>query len=249
MIHNALHKNPVALDREKHRTLHVDRQRMASDLSPAAGLNSFFVNAVEFADACREYPLVFVRAGQDDKGQPEFAPVAVFGLTQGENLFLDGTAWRADYIPAQLRAYPFAMARLDNQQYAVCIDHTWPGFSETLGTALFEDDGQPSSYLKEMQQYLEKLETEMRRTRAFCQKLHELGLLQNMRFDATLPDGEKLTVDGFLALDEKKLAALPDATVVELHKNGILGLIHMQQVSMGNMRRLLERRLKRKANA
>jgi hypothetical protein len=249
MINNALHKNPVPLDREKHRALHVDRQRMVTDLSPAAALNSFFVNAVEFADACREYPLVFVRAGQDDKGQPEFAPVAVFGLAQGENLFLEGKRWLADYLPAQLRAYPFAMARLDNQQYAVCIDHTWPGFSDTQGTALFEADGQPSAYLTEMQQYLEKLETEMRRTRAFCAKLHELDLLQSMRFDATLPDGEKLTVDGFLALDEKKVAALPDATVLELHKNGILALIHLHQASLGNMRRLLERRVKRKANA
>jgi len=249
MIHNALHKNPVALDRTKHRTLRIDRQRMGVDLSPAAALNSFFVHAVEFSDACREYPLVFVRASQDDKGRPEFAPVAVFGLTHGENLFLDGNRWQADYIPAQLRAYPFAMARMDDQQFAVCVDRAWSGFSETEGTALFEADGEPSAYLKEMQQYLEKLETEARRTRAFCQKLYELGLMQGMRFDATLPDGEKITVDGFLSLDEKKVAALPDATVLELHRNGILGLIHMQQVSMGNMRRLLERRVKRKAHA
>ena len=34
--------------------------------------------------ACRDYPLVFTGG---DKGQP-YAPVAVLGLTNGENLFL-----------------------------------------------------------------------------------------------------------------------------------------------------------------
>jgi hypothetical protein len=204
---------------------------------------------VEFSDACREYPLVFVRAGQDEQGKLEAAPVAVFGLAQGENLFLDGDRWRADYIPAHLRAYPFAMARLDNQQYAVCVDRSWHGLSDTEGTALFEADGQPSPYLVEMQKYLETLEIEMRRTRQFCARLVELDLLQDMRFDATLPDGNKLTVDGFLALDEKKIKALPDATVLELHRNGILSLIALQQMSLGNMRRLLDRRVRRSANA
>jgi hypothetical protein len=249
MINNTLHRDPVPLDREKHRGLHIDRQRLAADWSPAAAVNAYFVNAVEFADAGREYPLVFVAAGKDDKGQPEYAPVTVFGLAQGENLFVEGGRWQADYIPAQLRAYPFAMARVDNQQYAICIDQSWAGLSPSDGTALFGPDGQPSAYLKEMQQYLEQLEIEMRRTRAFCARLNELGLLQPMRFDATLPDGNKLTVDGFFGLDEKKVAALPDAAVVELHRNGILGLVHLQQASMRNMRRLVERRVKRTANA
>jgi hypothetical protein len=248
VIHNSVHKNPVPLDREKHRTLRIDRAAL-NRFTPMAGLNSYFINAVEFADACREYPLVFVRAGQDEQGEPEVAPVAVFGLAQGENLFLDGERWRADYIPAQLRAYPFAMARTDNQQYAVCIDRSWQGLSETEGTPLFEADGRPSPYLVEMQQYLETLEIEMRRTRQFCARLVELDLLQEMRFDATLPDGNKLTVDGFLALDEKKIRDLPDAAVLDLHRNGVLALIAVQQVSLRNMRRLLDRRLKLGANA
>ena len=48
-----------------------------------------------------------------------------------------------------------------------------------------------------------------------CRRLRELDLLHDMRFDATLPDGSKLGVDGFLTVDEKKLGALDDAVVVE----------------------------------
>jgi hypothetical protein len=249
MILPNLHKTPVALDRERHRTLKIDRDAV-DDWSRLATMNSFFVNAVEFADVCREYPIVFVRAGEaQGSAEPEIAPVAVFGLTKDENLFVEAGAWRADYIPAHLRVWPFAIAPTGNDQYTVCIDEACTALNDTRGTPLFEADGQASQYLLDVQKYLETLEAELIRTRGFCARLQELDLLQDMRFDATLPDGNKLSVDGFLALDEKKLGALPDATVVALFKNGILGLIHAQQVSMGNMRRLVERRVKKSANA
>jgi hypothetical protein len=249
MIHQALHKRAVALDRERHRKLKLDRDALG-DWSRLATMNSFFVNAVEFADTCREYPIVFVRAGDNpDTGKPEIAPVAVFGLTKDENLFVDGSQWRADYIPAQLRAWPFAMAPSGDGQYAVCFDESCPALNESKGLALFEADGSASAYLADVQKYLETLETELLRTRAFCARLVELELMQDMRFDAKLADGNSLTVDGFLALDEKKFAELPDATVVELHKGGALALIHAHHVSLGNMRRLFERRAKRRANA
>src|SRR4051812_18868479 len=121
MIVNSLHKNPIALNREQHRDLKLDRAKLA-DWSPTANLNSFFINAVEFVDSCREYPIVFVRAGEHPQtGKPEVAPTVVFGLTQGENLFVgDGGAWQADYLPAHLRIYPFAIARTGGNDYAVC---------------------------------------------------------------------------------------------------------------------------------
>lgn len=248
MINPALHKSPTVLDRDQHRQWRVRRDHI--DASHVAGLNSMFVTAVEFSDVCKEYPLVFVRAGTDPQsGQADIAPVAVFGLAQGENLFVENGRWRADYVPAVLRAYPFAMAQVNEQNYAVCIEPSWAGFSQTEGTPLFDEAGAPTEYLKEMQQFLEKLEIEVQRTRLAGRKLAELDLLREMRFDATLPDGNKLTVDGFLAVDEAKFAALPDDKVLELHRSGLLGLIHAHQVSLGNMTRLLNRRVGRTATA
>lgn len=248
MINPALHRQAVPLDRDAHRNLKM--RRMAVDWSPTAGLNAFFVNAVEFADVGKEYAIVFVPAGEDPQTkQPQMAPMAVFGLAQGENLYLDGPRWTADYLPAQMRMYPFAMARLNDEQFAVCIDRAWEGFSETEGDRLFNDDGTPSDHVKAVQSSLETLERELVRTRAFCDRLIELKLLQPMRFDAKLPDGNTLTVDGFHAIDEKAFAALPDATVVELHRNGVLALITVQMASLGNMRRLLDRRIRKLSNA
>ncbi|MGI9154960.1 MAG: SapC family protein, partial [Rubrivivax sp.] len=79
--------------------------------------------------------------------------------------------------------------------------------------------------------------------------LVKADLLTEMRFDATLPDGKTLTVDGFLAVDEKKFAALSDDKVLELHKNGALGLIHAHQISLRHMRRLVQWRQERAAAA
>ncbi|MFO1329543.1 MAG: SapC family protein [Rubrivivax sp.] len=244
MIIQNLHRQPVALDRNAHKGMKLKLPH--ADWGVASKLNSLFVAAVEFGDACKEYPLVFVRAGNDEQGKPLVAPVAVFGLAQEENLFLqpDGS-WRASYVPAVLRMYPFAIARVDANSYAICVDSAWSGVSTTEGQALFGADGQPSEMTLNVQKQLEQTETEVQRTRAVGERLLALDLLRDMRFDATLPDGKTVSVDGFLTVDEDKLKALPDATLVELQRTGLLGLIHAHQISLGNMRRLAEWRLQR----
>jgi hypothetical protein len=238
MINPNLHKNAIALDREKHRKLKLDVT--ASDLSSVDKLNAFFVAAIEFVDACRDSPVVWVRAGQDDKGKLQVAPVAVFGVKADQNLAIHEGRWRVRYVPAMLRFYPFAMARLNENQLAVCIDASWPGLQEDKGEPLFDDKGEATPLLQNVQKQLEDLEVEIERTRLLGELLVEKGLLREMRFDATLPNGEQLVVDGFLTVDEDKLAKLSDAEVVDLHRKGVLGLIHAHQVSLGNMRRLVE---------
>ena len=245
MINQNLHRQPAALDRATHRELRV--QLPVTDWRVASRLNSMFVAAVEFGDVCRDYPIVFVRAGADAQGKQQLAPVAVFGLAQEENLYLDGTAWRARYVPAMLRLYPFALGRVDDKTFAICVDTTWSGLSQTEGQPLFNADGQPSELTQQVQKQLEQTEVEVQRTRLVGERLQALGLLREMRFDATLPDGHKLTVDGFLAVDEDKLKALPDATLLELQRNGILALVHAHLISLGNMRRLAEWRAERAA--
>ena len=146
-----------------------------------------------------------------------------------------------------LRLYPFALGRVDDKTFAICVDTTWSGLSQTEGQPLFNADGQPSELTQQVQKQLEQTEVEVQRTRLVGERLQALGLLREMRFDATLPDGHKLTVDGFLAVDEDKLKALPDATLLELQRNGILALVHAHLISLGNMRRLAEWRAERAA--
>lgn len=241
MINPELHKTPVALDREKHR--HLKLNTGLNNLEAAQGMNAFFVTAAEFADTCKEYPVLFLPAGKDAQGVEQVAPVAVFGVAQGENLFIKDGRWDAYYIPAVLRAYPFTMARIGDDQFAVCFDEAWKGFSQTEGTALFDDKGEPAAVLNGVREFVEQIEVEIERTRLVGQKLMEMKLLQPKRFDAKLPDGSPLTIDGFYAVDEERLAGLTDAELLNLHRSGIMGLLHSHQISLGNMRRLIDKRI------
>ncbi len=242
MIVPSLHKKAAALDSRLHRNLRVRQQGV--DWSIAAELNALFVAAAEFGDACREYPILFVRSGSDDKGAQPVAPIAALGLGPQENLYLDGQQWRALYIPAVLRAYPFGTGRVGPEQRTVLsIDLGWAGLSQTEGVPLFDAEGQPGEHLQALSKQLEQFEVEVQRTRELCRYLLDKDLLRDMRFDAELPDGQKLAVDGFLTIDDKRVAALPDADILQLHRSGVMGLIYAHYVSMGNMRKLVQWRV------
>ena len=244
MIDPVLFAAPVALDRVQHRAqrLHVPAVRF----DRTAGMNSMFVAAVEFIDAARDYPIVFIEAGQGDDGQREVAPVAVLGLTQGENLMLNADgSWAARYVPALLRGYPLGLARAGAQNYVVVIDDKAGALSTTVGEPLFNDKGEPTPMLDERRKFVEQLENEAQRTRLLGRSLLELDLLHPMRFDATLPGGQQLSVDGFLTVDEKKLSELADSKLSQLHTSGILAMIYAHQFSLGLMRGLVERRAQR----
>ena len=237
MINETLHKKAAALDRVKHRELKLNLA--ARDLSTVSKLNAFFVAGTEFTDACKEFPVVWVNAGKSDDGKPAVAPIAVFGLKGEQNLCIEGNAWRVRYVPAMLRLYPFALARVAATEMVVCMDESWTGFGQQ-GEALFNAAGEPSEFTLNVQKQLENFEQEVERTRLAGALLVEKNLLRDMRFDATLPDGSKLVVDGFLTVDEQKLSALSDAEIVQFERNGLMGLIHAHQISLGNMAKLVE---------
>jgi len=237
-----MYRSMVALDRVAHKNL-----KMRTDyslLTQATGMNSVFLNAVEFADSCREFPIVFVRTGQPQGDKPApLAPLAVLGLTGGENLFLKDGQWIGEYAPAYLRRYPFAMARVDeaSDQVAVCFDEQWEAFSED-GQRLFDDQGEATELLNNLVKFLDSFEAEVERTRQACQILDEAGVLEPMRFEAQMDGGQKVEVEGFLAVNSEKLQQLPDAKVLELHKAGLLQLLEMHRLSLSNMGRLAAKR-------
>lgn len=248
MIVNDLHRQPLAIDREQHRRTVL--RLPVQDWGFTSGMNALFVTAAEMSNAARDYPVVWVRAGQGADGRPEFAPVAVFGLAQGENLYLQGTAWRPAHMPALMATYPFCIARLDAERYAVCVDAASTALAEDGdGERLIGDDGEPTEFMRRTQADLEQLEAMIEQTRAASRRLHELDLLVDRRFDASLPDGRTIGVDGFMTVDEDKVKALPDASVLELHRSGLLGMIHAHWVSLGHMSRLVSWRLEREARA
>jgi hypothetical protein len=74
----------------------------------ARASNAVPISYTEFAPACRDYPIVFTSSD----GKSGFSPVAVTGLSAGENLFsVEGHWVPGVYVPAYVVAEPRAAAR------------------------------------------------------------------------------------------------------------------------------------------
>ena len=247
MIVTNLHKEPIALDTVLHRDLRLKNELNA--IPRLAPFTSFMVSVSEFADAALSFPILFVRAAPDALGKDTVAPVAVFGMKPGENLFVTAdNKWDATYVPAMVRAYPFTMARIEgSDRWAMVFDNSWEGMSRTEGLPLFNEAGEATELLNGIHKFVQDLETDLERTRQACAALLEMKLLKPMRFDATLVTGESLSVDGFMTVDEEVLGKLPDAQIAQMHRNGLLGLLQIHTLSLNNMRRLLDRRVTQNA--
>jgi hypothetical protein len=73
-----------------------------------------------------------------------------------------------------------------------------------------------------------------------CATLAKLGVMKSMRFDATTASGRKLAVDGFFSIDPEVMQKLPDSTVGDLHRSGVLGMVQLHWASMNRMSRLVD---------
>lgn len=247
---HALYRRPVALDPARH-----PRHRVAppTDWRFASGQHAAFLTVAEIPHTVGEYAVVFVR---NDAGAIQ--PVALLGLEAGENLHVDADTgrWKGRYIPASFRRYPFITGAVPaGQNVPVLVDEAWPGFGTETGELLFEPVTTPgvlpaqAPALQRAIAFLQRFDEEVQRTIAFCARLAELDLLEPMKIDATLPGERKLRVDGFEIVDEKKLLALPDATVLELFRNGMLGMLQLHLASVGHIHGLVDRKGEREADA
>jgi hypothetical protein len=229
---------PVLLDRDMHR-----RRRVAAGrgFSFARHVNSLYLVGAEFADACKEYAIVFIRSANG-----KVVPVAMLGLRSRENLFVDEQdRWTGGYVPAFVRRYPFVLAELPEGNMGVCIDEAFPGVNEATGEPLFDAAGKNTPFLQNALDFLQRYQLEFRRTEAFCERLESAGLLRQMDAKADLVDGRSFTVSGLMVVDEEKLMALPDATALAMFRSGELHLLSMHLLSLGNMKALLDRMAKR----
>ena len=223
----------VPVDKNRHRDVSI---APTSDLSFAACTNSVILLTAEFSKACREFPIVFV----EDQGN--YFPAAILGLREGQNLFLsEGGGWRASYVPAYVRRYPFIPATKEGgKDYTVCIDELYAGFNrEGRGERLFLDDGGMTKTLERSVSFLQEFQIQHQRTVDFCSVMFELDVMEPMQANVVMASGEKLNLDGFYVLSRKKLAELKDEVIVTLYRQGNLELAHAHLISLENFERLV----------
>ncbi len=231
-----LYQRPVPLNRETHRDLRV--QSTEGDFSFARTTNSIPVAGEEFPEACRHYPIVF--AGDD----PAISvPAVVLGLRDEQNLFVDSDGtWPTGYIPAFVRRYPFVLAEQEgSEDFTVCVDEAFPGFSTDEGEPLFASDGSHGAFLERAIEFLSHFQGQMQRTRDFVTRLNELELLQGRSIEARPHEGETLALRGFYVIDEEKLQALTDAALRQLMAKQELAWVYAHLISLRSVGALSKR--------
>ncbi|ATY34207.1 SapC family protein [Sphingomonas psychrotolerans] len=218
---------------------HGDWRLHDGDLSFAAETPFVPIVAGEIAAAARDYPVVFAAGGAQ--------PIAVLGV-EYENLFVEDGRWIPDaYVPAYVRRYPFGFIRTVNPDgFALAIDTGADRVTREGedGAALFDADG-PTALTRQAMRFCEAFEGEAAATSAFVGALVAADLLVDRRADVTLPDGRKLGLDGFGIVDAERFAALPGETILDWHRKGWLGLIHLHLSSLERFPALLARRASR----
>jgi hypothetical protein len=189
------------------------------------------LTVTEFAPAALSYPVIFVGDAKQ--------PVAVMGLADGENFFVEASgAVRGDcYIPAYARRYPFVFANDTEQgRMILCIDRAAPFISKGGQVPLFEN-GQPSAYVTGAMEFCNNFEQERQRTESFVALLTELDLFETREAvftprDANGVAGQPQKLAEYTAVSEDKLRGLSAEKLAELRDNGALGQIYAHLTSL-----------------
>ena len=171
-------------------------------------------------------------------------PAVILGMRDKENLFLDATGgWQARYVPAFVRRYPFVFsASNDGKTLTLWVDEAFEGFNnDGRGERLFQDEGNPSAFTDNVLKFVQEYQRQFERTKAFCQKLIQFELLEPMQAQVSLDTGQKASLTGFMAVDPKKLKALPGEKLAELAKTDELEMLYLHLYSIRNFSSVKDR--------
>ncbi|MBN8445095.1 MAG: SapC family protein [Gammaproteobacteria bacterium] len=198
---------------------------------------------LEFRSVQADFPIFFHKDSQTG----QFFPVAIFGFSHHENLFLEQGIWDNTYWPLALRRQPFLIGQqlikedgVERAHRVLHIDLDHPRVSKTAGEPLFLPFGGNSQLLDDMASLLETLHHGMQDAKQLVTELLALQLLEGVTLDITLDNGQKHQMIGFYTINEDKLANLDAATLHKLQQQGYLQAIYMVLASQSNIRHLIQ---------
>ena len=191
------------LNAELHTSLMITR-----DAVDHPNFVNVFLNEFPAASAC--CPLFLAK----DANTGEFYAAALFGFKQRELLVDGADTGKAAFHPLDLVRQGF-FASDDN----IAIDPSSPRFGPGATVRLFDEDGQPSAALRNIQRAIGEVIAGRAATRAFIQEMLTLKLVEPIDITLSFDDGEKLTLDGLYTVSREALMDLDDATVLRLYRN------------------------------
>lgn len=224
--------NPVLLNNTQHRDL-----RIITRSGPGFGdeVMCALTFPAEFRNVQAHYPILFLESR--DK---VLAPVALFGLREGQNLFLTKDGWDARYIPLMIERQPFLIGDSARGQI-IHVDLDNPRVSKTEGMRVFNDDGSNTDYLNRVSNALATIHDGFSATPKFVDALIEHHLLEAFTLDIQYSDGIKGRFGGFHTIHEERLRKLDGAALGKLNEQGFLLPLYMIVASLPRLRDLVDR--------
>ena len=222
--------NYIPLDKNKHKDLRV---KLSGDFAHAKDTHLAAASLREYAQIASCMPIIFIKDPKSDTTHS----VAMLGIEQGVNLFMQEGKWSGHVVPLNIQRYPFDV-RPDGDKLGVFIDEN----SELVGKegeALFTDEA-PSPYLENRQKLLSELANSEMATRDFVKKLQDLDLLDAIVIRVVYANGQQRNINGMQTISEKRLQALGTDTILELHKAGYLGAMYAVLMSIGQLNRMVQ---------
>lgn len=225
------YSQPVPLDAKKHATLALKKN---FGLGFTASVNAVPVNMIEMPQICHFYPIAF---SPDNNA----TPVAILGLRDNENLFVDDKGEWSDnaYIPAYIRRYPFIFSEMPgSDQLTLCLDLNDNVVDQKGDQTFFDKDGKPSALAQNALEFCKSYHAAAQQTQAFSKALAESGLLIERRAEINVGEGRKINFSGFRIIDEQKLADMPEKDFLEWRRKGWLPFLYAHLFSGAQWQRL-----------
>lgn len=226
--------------------------RVTAKHGPAYGdsVHQALIFPTEFADVQREYPILFCR---DDSTQ-SLQSVALLGLEENENLFLDDAGWRARYVPASMARGPFSIALhrnkgSDTPEPMIHVDLDDPRIDENEGERLFLPHGGNSPYLERVSEALQRIHRGAEIATSMFDAFSETDLIAPVRLELMLSETEKYNIVDYFSISEERLRALDGAALERLNKGGFLQMAFWAVSSLGAMSRLIELKKRKRAQS
>jgi len=240
------YRKPEPLSLEKHRNLGV--KQVAAPFSFLKTAHAVPITVSEFGVAATCFPIIFVGA--------EKTPVAVMGVRQNENEYVDasGVPDPDAYLPAFARRYPFVFASdPKSDKLLLCVDTEASMVSSEPDVKFFEGET-ASKFTQDAIEFCKEFERQRRATVEFVEMIDKAQLFEQKSVAYTPRDangnaGETQKIADYWAISEEGLNALPESKFQDIRNTGALAAIYAHMVSLMNWQRVIQRTMRRLSQA
>ncbi|PQA86587.1 peptide ABC transporter permease [Marinicaulis flavus] len=212
-------------------------------------INQALVFPSEYVEVQREYPIFFRK---DANG--EYQSLALLGLDEDENLFLDEAGWNARYVPATHARGPFLIGLQRGEtaeqggEPMIRVDLDHPRVSDTEeGEPVFLPQGGNAPYLERVIRALRIIHQGADFSKRMFAAFEECDLLELITVEIKLSDTELVKIPDRYTISQQRLGQLSGDKLESLAQSGFLYAAFLTVASLGNVSRLIEMKNRKRA--